>query len=326
MKYCLTLSFLLCFCWTLSAQQAAQYSFYMLNQFNWNPAYAGLDHSLSLTGMYRRQWDGFTETATGDFVGPTTQYVGLHLPLYIAHGGVGIQLENDQLGAERWTSVTVAYNYQMFLGEGILSLGAGGGLIQRSLDGSKLRTPDGNYEGNTLEHNDAILPTGQVSAQVPTFSAGVYYQGQRLEGGIGIRHIIEESAEFTTFSLQLARSYFFTLGANFDLGQSFSLLPSLMVRSDLIQTQTDLSLRVRYNENIFLGTGIRGYNTDSVDALTFLGGLKLSENITLGYAYDLTLSDLQVISNGSHEIMLNYNLNKRIGAGRPPNVIYNPRF
>ena len=327
MKYFLTTAVLLFFAYCLRGQQPAQYSMYMLNQLNWNPAYAGLDHSLSLTGVYRRQWNGLIESNSGDYVGPTSQYVGVHMPLYLASGGVGLQLENDQLGAERWTSVTLAYNYQLFLGSGILSFGIGGGLIQRSLDGSKLRTPDGNYEGNTIiEHNDNILPTGTVSAQVPSFNAGVYFQGEWLEAGLAVRHLVEEKADFTTFSLQLTRNYFFTLGLNFDVGNSFSIHPSAFVRSDFIQTQTDLSVRVRYNDNVFGGLGLRGYNSDNIDAVTFMAGFKLNENINFGYAYDLILSDLNVVSNGSHEIMLNYNLNKRIGAGRLPNIIYNPRF
>ena len=39
-------------------QQPAQYSLYMMNQLNWNPGYAGLEHSLSVTGGFREQWVG----------------------------------------------------------------------------------------------------------------------------------------------------------------------------------------------------------------------------------------------------------------------------
>ena len=56
-----------------------------------------------------------------------------------------------------------------------------------------------------------------------------------------------------------------------------------------------------------------------------MGGFKLSEKITLAYAYDLTLSELSQVSNGSHEIMINYNLGKALGKGKPPRIIYNPR-
>jgi hypothetical protein len=87
----------------------------------------------------------------------------------------------------------------------------------------------------------------------------------------------------------------------------------------------DFSLITRYNENIFIGASLRGYHSESLDAVALIGGFKLSEKITIGYSYDLTLSSLKTASNGSHEILLNYNLGKAIGKGRPPKIIYNPR-
>jgi hypothetical protein len=38
------------------------------------------------------------------------------------------------------------------------------------------------------------------------------------------------------------------------------------------------------------------------------------------------MSGLQEVTDGSHEVMLNFNLNKPIGKGKPPKIIYNPRF
>ena len=54
--------------------------------------------------------------------------------------------------------------------------------------------------------------------------------------------------------------------------------------------------------------------------------LTFNEHYTLSYAYDIGLSALRGSHEGTHEILLNYNLNKLIGAGLPPKIIYNPRF
>lgn len=319
MKY---LTALLVFAFALSlarAQQPAQYSLYMLNPMGWNPAYAGLDNSLSITGVFRQQWTGLEGS-------PVTQNISAHLPLYILSGGFGINVENDELGAERWTSATVAYNYQRELGSGILAIGASGGMIQRLLDGSRIRTPDGSYfEPGNINHGDPILPLGQETATVPTFSAGIYYISEWMETGFSVRNIAESKAQFSLLDLTLKRNYNFNLGFHFDVSNSLSVHPSALVRSDLTQTQVDFSVILRYNDNIFTGASFRGYNTVSTDALAILAGFKLSEKLTLAYAYDLTLSDLNTVSNGSHEIALNFNLNKRIGAGRLPPIIYNPR-
>jgi hypothetical protein len=87
----------------------------------------------------------------------------------------------------------------------------------------------------------------------------------------------------------------------------------------------EFSVLTKYNENIFAGASFRGYRTESLDAVAFLAGFRLSEKLTLHYAYDLTISNLNAVSNGSHELLLNYNLGKPIGKGRPPKIIYNPR-
>ncbi|MCG8331731.1 MAG: type IX secretion system membrane protein PorP/SprF [Chitinophagales bacterium] len=303
------------------AQQPAQYSLFMMNKLNWNPAYAGLDHSLSATGIYRSQWQGIEGN-------PVTQNISVHMPLNIFSSGVGINLENDELGAERRTTGTVMYNYQMPLGRrSLLTMGIGAGYAQRTLDGAKLRTPEGNYtDASIIFHNDDILPVSQLTANTTTFSAGVYFYSERFEAGFATRHINEPTVGLNTdLSIKLDRAYFFSASANFDLVNNLSFHPSLLVKSDAIQTQTDLAALFRYNNNIMAGVSLRGYDSNSLDAIALILGFNLSENISLAYAYDFTLSSLNQVSNGSHEVMIHYNLNKQIGTGRPPKIIYNPR-
>lgn len=319
MKHFFTFFFLVATFSLAQGQQLSQYSLYMLNPFAWNPGYVGLDNSLSVTGVFRKQWTGLVGS-------PTTQNLSAHLPMYYLSGGVGINVENDALGAQQLTSASLAYAYHQDLGGGILSFGVSAGMVQRTLDGSKIRTPDGNYiEPGNYNHNDDLLPLSAESATAPTFHAGIYFANDWLEAGFSARNITEPTTDYSTLSLPLNRNFNFNLGFHIDLSKTLSLHPSAIVRSDLIQTQTDFSVILRYNDNIFGGGSLRGYNSNSLDAVAILAGFKLSDKLTLAYGYDLTLSDLNTVSNGSHEISLNYNLNKIIGKGRPPKIIYNPR-
>lgn len=319
MRYIFTVLALIITIQLLQAQQPAQYSLYMFNPLAWNPAYAGLENSLSVTGVFRAQW---TELEGN----PVTQNVSAHMPLYILSGGIGINVENDALGPQRWTSATLSYNFQKEIGASILAIGASGGIVQRQLDGSKIRTPDGNYiEPGNFNHDDPILPLTSVSASVPTFNVGAYLTNEWMEAGVSVRNITESAAEFDNFNLTLKRNFAVNLGFHFDITNTLSVHPYALLRSDLVQTQTDFSVILRYNNNIFGGASFRGYNQNSADAVAIIAGFKLSEKLTLAYAYDLTLSDLNTVSNGSHEFSLNFNLNKRIGEGRPPKIIYNPR-
>jgi type IX secretion system PorP/SprF family membrane protein len=318
MKYGFTLIFLIGWCLMAVAQQPAHYSLYMFNRLNFNPAYAGLDHSLSFTGVHRSQWVGLEGS-------PTTQNVSVHMPLYLASGGVGLQLENDATGARRYTAATFSYNYQKFIGESILSIGASAGWAQRTIDGSALRTPDGNYTNGEFNHEDDPLFSTVESASVTTFGAGIYFQNERIEGGVSVQNMTEPAVVIESLQLTMVRNYHLTLSGHFDLLNNIVFHPSVFVRSDGTQTQMDFSGIFQYNDNIFLGAAFRGYNNTSNDAVSILAGLKLSEKVTLGYAHDITISSFNTVHNGTHEIMINYNLNKRIMGGRPPAIIYNPR-
>ncbi|MEM6321042.1 MAG: PorP/SprF family type IX secretion system membrane protein [Bacteroidota bacterium] len=310
-----------CTTFTLFAQQPSNYSLYMFNKFAFNPAYAGLDNSLSFTGVHRRQWSGVANS-------PSTQNINVHMPLYILSGGIGINVENDQLGLEQNLLATLSYNFQLPVGKiGILSIGASGGIFQKSLDGRGILTPEGLYEGITFNHNDNLpLPTSNLSEITPTFNAGIYFQTETFEAGLSAINIQEPVIEGTFFSVALSRNYFFNAAYQFDLLRSVSVHPSVLVKTDLIETQMEASILFKYNDNIFVGGSFRGYNANTVDAASLIVGLNLSEKIQLAYAYDFTLSALDVVSNGSHEIMINYNLGKPIGKGRLPKIIYNPRY
>lgn len=324
MRYTLPLLFALSLSCLLNAQQASQYSLYMLNEHAFNPAYAGLDNSLSITGVFRKQWVNLEGS-------PTQQQVNMHMPLYILRGGFGINIENDALGAERNTSATLSYNYWLPINKkNILALGLGGGIVQKSLDGTKLRARDGEYgNGAPINHNDNSIPINRVTAMTPTAHFGVYLQNPTFEVGFSAMNLLGSSFSMQdngVTDIELSRSYFFTFNYNLEVGRSWSVHPSLLVKSDIVQTQVEISTLLRYNDNIFGGASFRGYNETTIDAVALIGGLKLNERVTLAYSYDLTLSGLNAVGNGSHEIMLNYNLNKPIGAGVPPKIIFNPRF
>ena len=318
MKQLFTILVALIFGGVAFAQQAPQYSLYMFNKLNWNPAYAGLDHSLSATGLFRSQWAGLEGN-------PISQNFTAHMPLYLLGGGIGINVENDAAGAQRYTTASLAYSHHKYIGNGILSFGASGGMVQRSIDGSELRTPDGEYGENVTIHGESALPIGVESATVASFGAGIYYQSDLFEAGLSVRNLTEPSAQVGQLNLELGRTYYFNVGFNLDINDQITIHPSLLLKSILVQTQIEFSTLIRYNDNIFVGASFRGYDINSNDAVVLFAGFKLSEKITLAYGYDLTLSDLNLVSNGSHEIMLNYNLNKRIGTGQPPRIIFNPR-
>ncbi|NJK84495.1 MAG: type IX secretion system membrane protein PorP/SprF [Saprospiraceae bacterium] len=141
---------------------------------------------------------------------------------------MGVFFGNDELGLERNLALRAAYNYQLTLNNGILAIGIGGGLMQKTLNGAGIRTPDGDYfDGSTINHNDNFLPTGQVAALAPTFEFGVYYKSEQLEIGLSTRDIVEQPIEFEDFIIRPIRSFFFTASGHFELNRALMLHPSV---------------------------------------------------------------------------------------------------
>lgn len=303
----------------LRGQQFAQYSLPWLDPVQFNPAYAGLDNSLSITGAYRSQWAGLEGQPVG-------QRVSAHLPVYFLSSGIGFEVERDQIGARQLNSFGLSYNYQLVRGASVWSVGLSARMLQLGLDGSALRTPDGVYEdANTIIHNDDLLPVGSVDNSSLALGAGIFYQSEKIDGGLSARNLNEATIAFPGFDYLLKREYHAYLRMKFDVLRKWELFPMVYAVSDGTQLQTMVGATFRFRENVFGGVAYRGYSGPTSDAIVISGGLNISEKVSLAYAYDITLSELQTVQTGSHEISLKYNLRQRIGAGVPPPLIFYPR-
>jgi type IX secretion system PorP/SprF family membrane protein len=294
----------------------------MLNPYGANPAAAGLEKTLVATGGFRSQWVGLAGS-------PTTQYINVSLPLSIISSGIGIAVENESIGARHGLSAKASYNFIKKMGDAQLSFGASAGILQGALDGSKLRTPEGDYNQGVIDHQDKFLNSVNVRGIVPTIDAGVFFKNNRLDLGVSIANLTEPQLTLekqVVTQLQLKRHYTAFAATRFDLFAGFTAHPSVLVRSDGKQTQVDFSTIFRYDNNFFVGTTFRGYSKTTQDALVVLGGFKLNPKLTVAYAYDITLSALKTVNNGSHEIVLQYNIGREFGKGKLPPIIYNPRF
>jgi len=315
---------LLCYAVSLSAQQFPQYSLYMLNPYAYNPAYAGTENTLVATGVYRQQWSSLEGA-------PATAHFNAHLPVFVASSGVGIRVENDIIGAHRTTSGVLSYDYQIELGRtALLSLGLSAGYMQYTLDGTKLRAPDGVYEPAGFNHNDQFLPEGKVNAGTPLLEAGIFLQMKKFRAGVSTLPAFAPSLSLSSgnnaFKIEPVQQYFFTASYSFDVGDRLNVSPASVVKTDLTETQMEISAVLQWNENIFAGASFRGFGKSDKDAAVVLAGFRLNDKTTLAYAFDIPLSPLSAVNRGSHELLLRYSLNKPIGAGKLPPIIYNPRF
>ncbi len=303
------------------AQQDPQFSQHFLNPVLFNPAYSGMDNALSATAQFRSQYVGIDGH-------PVIQNLTVHSPVPLFHGGLGINLLNEQTGALRNTFLALDYSYIIKTKAGNFAIGISGGLAQVNVDGSKLRAPDGNYQ-NGINHNDNILPIVPVSGFAADFSVGTFFAGRNLSVGISANHVMPQVAklnsEGSNLEFKYERQYYFQSGYLARLTKNFSLRPSIMLKSNSSTLQAEGDLIFIYNNIIWAGAGYRGYNDQTIDALIGLVGVTISDNLRLGYSYDYTASALKGASNGSHELVLNYRVNL-MKPVKPGKVVYTPRF
>lgn len=303
------------------SQESNQYSLFMLQKYALNPAFAGLESSLSVTGGYRSQWQELPGS-------PSSKIIMAQMPLYYLNGAGGIKIEQESFGAESTVRGMISYNYVYHSQIGLISGGLGLGFIQKSVDGTQLKTPTGKYEGGLIFHNDDILSNNDLKGIAPAFQAGVYLAQDRFEGGISIENFHSPKIGFNRSNayykifprLNIYGEYLF------DLNEDITITPSLLIKTDFKKVQTEIAGMAAINQKIYGGLGVRGYSNTTLDALMIVGGIKLSENLKVYYNFDITLSSLRTAHQGTHEILFNYNLHKSIGKVHQEPIIYNPRY
>lgn len=317
MKYCLYMLILLCST-LLTAQQSYQYSQFMLDKYQFNPAYGGLELSLHVNAVVRSQWNGLPNS-------PSSQYINAHMPFYIWKGAIGMEISNENSGLINNLSISGSYNYVMTTDFGLLSGGISLGILQKSINGRGIITPDGEYIDGNLNHNDPVLQSQDYNGIAPTWMLGAYFIGNGFETGLSVSHLPEPplNAGLTTFKLSTVTSLYGEY--SYQYNEQIELIPSILVRTDFVEMQTDLAVMGRVNHNVFGSLGIRGYSPRSVDGLIMMIGAKINARYSIAYSFDTGLSSLRTTNEGSHEIRMIYNLNKAIRTGMPPKIIYNPR-
>lgn len=89
------------------AQQDAQFTQYMYNTINVNPAYAGSRGAMNIFALHRTQWVGLDGA-------PVTNTVSINTPLNGSNLGLGVSLINDKIGPtiENNFSTDLSYTIQ----------------------------------------------------------------------------------------------------------------------------------------------------------------------------------------------------------------------
>lgn len=278
------------------SQQLPQYTQYMFDKIAYNPGFAGFGQGICISGVMRQQWMGFTETTkNGDTekVAPETYLVSIHSPVKFLRGGLGLNITQDKIAYQNNISLDLLYSYHASLGSGDLGIGLQLGLLNKNIDFSKFEPAVDNDPvlNEKAEESDMIFNMGLgLYYQVPDS----YYVGLSVLQLWGSKPRMESTATKLAPQINLIGGYEFA----FPNAPSFTVLPSMMVKTDGVSMQFDLSTLVSYRNQFWGGVSYR-YQ----DAIAIILGMEF-KNFNIGYSYDINVSSIG--SWGSNEIRLGY--------------------
>src|SRR5690606_33873782 len=192
-----------------SAQQDSQYTQYMYNTININPAYAGSRGAMSIYGMHREQWVGLNGA-------PKTNVFSINTPINNSKIGLGVSFINDQIGVtkDNTFSVDVSYTIDLDNRDNKLSFGIKGSMNLLDVAYSDL---------NIYNPNDPKMSTDIVGQFTPNIGAGIYYHNQKTYIGLSVPNFLQtDRYDDNLYATMQTRMHF-----NLIAGHVFELNPNL---------------------------------------------------------------------------------------------------
>ena len=285
------------------AQQDSQYTNYMYNTINVNPAYAGSRGVMSIFGMHRTQWVGLDGA-------PVTNVASINTPINNSKLGMGISFVNDRIGPSDENAISADISYTIQTSETYkLSFGVKGTANLLNVDYTKLKIYD---------LTDPQFQNNIDNKFSPNIGAGIYFHSDKLYAGLSVPNFLE-TEHFDDNVAATAKErmhYYFIGGYVFDLSDNIKFKPAFL--SKVVSgapLQVDLTANFMFNEKFVLGAA---YRWDA--AVSGLVGFQVNQSWMIGYAYDAETTKLANYNSGSHEIFLRYEF-----KGKKEKVV-SPRF
>ena len=155
-------------------QQDAQFTQYMYNTININPAYAGSRGALSVFALHSTQWVGLDGA-------PVTNAVSVNTPFNNSRLGLGVSVINDRIGPTHENTISTDLSYTIPTSVNVkLSFGIKATANLFDLDVSRLNPVDSDPSLQNFNNKFS-----------PNIGAGVYLHSDKAYVGLSIPNFIE---------------------------------------------------------------------------------------------------------------------------------------
>ncbi len=330
--------------------QDIHFSQFYLSPLNLNPAMTGvMNGNIRFAANYRNQWASVLKSFAYN-----TYSVSYDQRLPVGrydYFGIGATFWGDKAGEAEFKTLTgkLSLSYSKKMGgyrkkAHYLVVGAEGGIAQRSLDFLRLRWPlqhdgEGGYNPDLPSFEESALFDNFIFADM---AAGVLWfsvfdENNNFYIGGAFYHLNRANQSF--YANQgvvddLYSRFIGHAGGEFQVGDRIGLVPGVIVMSQgpsfELNSGTSLKFILSGNRRSYqafqLGSWVRVSNRLAqgmlVDAVILSTRFDY-QNFTLGFSYDINVSELAAVSNGhgAFEFAMLYTIN-----GPEKRNVYCPRF
>lgn len=298
-----------------SAQQDAQFSFYMKNALFYNPAFAGTEGITQINLLHRTQWAGY-QASFDDGGAPSTQVLSMTTPIYRFRSGFGAHVVNDNLGPLNNLEIQLSYAYHLGIKDSKLSFGFRVGAYSQSIDYEEYRA---------IQPEDPVLinKQGKESQVRPDMALGVYYRAEKYYAGISMNHILKSEFDFGVSAVRnpLENHAYLTFGYIHEVNFDVKLSPSFLVQTDFNEYSFILGAMGYYKDQLWGGFAFR--QSDDINLMLGYNFLK-DRSLSFGYSFGYVVKDQDAKQPTTHEVLVSYQLPVNPGSGKK--IVRTPRF
>jgi type IX secretion system PorP/SprF family membrane protein len=315
------------------AQQDPYYTHFKDVIQAYNPAGAGHKYGeICLSAVTHMQWRDYNDETrikgsdgTGDLqdinrnVAPTTHNFNVSSMFRLKPQGnqfigAGLTIVDDAIGYTKGTSIRANVNYKLQLQGGFQEVSGGLGLGTRQWGWVK---PD----FKARQALDPNIPDAGGNMSKFDMSLGFMFKQQDLGGfkdfysGLSITNlnspkyainVLTKDGTTSIINMDFVPHYYALVGADKEL-PNMTLEPAMLIKfgafSKSYRPQVDLNVTALFAQTFRGGLAYRQWGNS--DALSVLIGYQKGD-LRIGYSYDITLSNVQKVSNGTHELMVRY--------------------
>jgi len=314
------LAIIICLIQEVSAQEQFAISQYYQVHPIINPGFTGIDDFLDIKIGYRRKWAGLDNTPTTSFIsvfgsiGDKTSYnqspIRISNPNQIefiksqkakvSYHGIGGYITKQEQGAFDQTNIMANYAYHIPIKSKVrIALGTSFGLSSIKIDPNKISVWD--------KVNDPIYQAyvnGDNNYMKFMVSLGGVIYGEKSYIGISYLPVVDLSLAGNSEDLSADDKFVVMTGTKFAIGPFMKLIPSLLIEANVTNKYRIVGSLLLDIKSIIK----TGFTYSNANDLAFSVMFNYKNNYGLGYAYETSLGNEATIGNGTHEVILSFNL------------------